>query len=219
MIEQLASLLLPIEALLNHQDFDLHSNPSSELVSLFRSMWFLSSLFHFAMFEEKDQIAMNWVRQVLGKIASKTPAIVVEEAMDLVGELEYNTVLRREYAHTVCPLSRMSRRVVLSCRFGQAISKHRGILAKLIPLRSSEIRSLNNSEVVFLLTMHDLESFRSAQGLPSSLPSYFTNTDLNRNVSLRGCMESIAEKVIRTPYSTAMKTNLPSRSCVDLSTF
>jgi len=103
MIEQLASLLLPIEALLSHENFDPQSSVSPELVSLFRSMWFLCSLFHFAMFEEKDQIAMNWVRQVLGKIASKTPAIVVEEAMDLVGELEYNTIIRREYAHGVSP--------------------------------------------------------------------------------------------------------------------
>ena len=103
MIEQLASLLLPIEALLSHENFDPQANASPELVSLFRNMWFLCSLFHFAMFEEKDQIAMNWVRPVLGKIASETPAIVVEEAMDLVGELEYNTVIRREYAHTVSP--------------------------------------------------------------------------------------------------------------------
>ena len=103
MIEQLASLLLPIEALLGHEGFDPQSTASPELVGLFRSMWFLCSLFHFAMFEEKDQIAMNWVRQVLGKIASKTPAIVVEEAMELVAELEYTTVIRREYAHAVCP--------------------------------------------------------------------------------------------------------------------
>lgn len=101
MIEQLASLLLPIEALLSHEDFDPQSNASPELVGLFRSMWFLCSLFHFAMFEEKEQIAMNWVRQVLRKIASRTPAIVAEEGMDLVGELEYNTIIRREYAHTV----------------------------------------------------------------------------------------------------------------------
>jgi phosphatidylinositol 4-kinase len=58
------------------------------------------------MFEEKDQIAMNWVRQVLRKISARTPAIVVEEGMDLVGELEYNTTIRREYAHTVCSFSR-----------------------------------------------------------------------------------------------------------------
>lgn len=48
------------------------------------------------MFEGKDQITMNWVMQVLGKIALKTPAIVVEEATNLVGGLEYNTVIRRE---------------------------------------------------------------------------------------------------------------------------
>ena len=90
MIERLASLL-PVEALLNHQDFNLHSKPSSGLVGLFRSMWFLSSLFHFVMFEEKDQIAMNWVREVLGKIVPNAPAIVVAEVTDLVGELEYNT--------------------------------------------------------------------------------------------------------------------------------
>ena len=48
---------------------------------------------------------MNWVRQVLGKIASKTRAIIVEEAMDLIGELEYDAAIRREYAHTVRPWS------------------------------------------------------------------------------------------------------------------
>ena len=69
----------------------------------------MCSLFHFAMFEEKDQIAMNWVRQVLRKIASRTPAIVVEEAIDLVGELEYNTIIRREYAHSVGSFGCMSR--------------------------------------------------------------------------------------------------------------
>jgi len=115
MIKQLASLLLPIEALLSHEDFDPQSKASSELVDLFRNMWFLCSLFHFAMFEEKDQIAMNWVRQVLGKIASKTPAIVVGETMYLVAELEYNTVIRREYAQMVGPFGLASRCPVLSC--------------------------------------------------------------------------------------------------------
>ena len=47
---------------------------------------------------------MNLVGQVLGKIALKTPAIIVEEAMDPVGELEYDAI-RREYAHTVRPRS------------------------------------------------------------------------------------------------------------------
>ena len=148
------------------------------------------------MFEEKEEIAMNCPRQVLGRIASKTPAIVVEEAMELIAELEYNTLMKREYDHAVCP----SRVVVRSNIDGfQRRFRKTGILAKLIPLRSSEIRSLNNSQVMFLLTMRDLENFRSAQGLPSSSPSYFTNSGLN--TSLRGCIESIAEKVIVTSNS------------------
>ena len=42
------------------------------------------------MFEEKDQIAVNWVRQLLRKITSRPPAIVVEEATDLAGS--WNTI-------------------------------------------------------------------------------------------------------------------------------
>jgi len=71
---------------------------------------------------------------------------------------------------------------------------------------SSAIASCPSGQVVFLLTMHDLESFRSAQGLTSSLPSYFTNTGLNKSASLRGCMESIAEKVIERSYSNTNET-------------
>jgi len=95
--------LVAHRALPSHENFDAQLNASLELVSLFRSMWFLCSLLHFAIFEEKDQIAVSWVRPVLGKVASKTPAIVVKEVIDLVGELEYNTVMRREYAHAVSP--------------------------------------------------------------------------------------------------------------------
>ena len=62
MIERLASLLLPIEALLNRADFDPQSKISPGLVGLFRSMWFLCSLFHLSALEEKVQITVNWVR-------------------------------------------------------------------------------------------------------------------------------------------------------------
>jgi hypothetical protein len=43
--------------------------------------------------------------------------------------------------------------------------------------------------------MHDIESMRSAAGLPSSLVTYFTNVGLNAHAGLSACMESIAEKV------------------------
>lgn len=102
MIEQLGSLLLPIDALLTHKDFTL-GPPSSDLVTLFRNMWFLCVLFQFT--KAGDQVqhsAMDWQQPALARIAMKTPPIVLEEAHDtIVSDLEYNTVIRQEYIDTV----------------------------------------------------------------------------------------------------------------------
>ncbi|KAG1741975.1 hypothetical protein EDB19DRAFT_1895006 [Suillus lakei] len=176
MIEQLASLLLPIEALLTHPEYSPHLTASQELTGLFRNMWFLCVLFHFTSGEERG--AMTWLVPALAKIATKTPTLVLENAHDAASEVEYSTVIRHEYAHSV-------------------ISKHRSFLTRHIPHRTSEIRSLSPGQVIFLLMMQDVESMRSAAGLPSSLVSYFTNGSLNRQSYLIVCMESIADKVIR----------------------
>jgi phosphatidylinositol 4-kinase len=104
MIEQLASLLLPIDALLGHDLFDPRTATSlpTEVITLFRNMWFLCILFHFTSVEERSGSAMEWQRPALQRIAVKTPAIVLEEARDsLFGEIEYNTVVRQEFAQAV----------------------------------------------------------------------------------------------------------------------
>ncbi|KAJ3734042.1 hypothetical protein DFJ43DRAFT_1065841 [Lentinula guzmanii] len=178
MIEQLASLLLPIDALLSHEDFTPQFTESPTLVALFRNMWFLCILFHFTV-EDKEATAMDWQKPALSRIATKTPAMVMEESHDSVAsDVEYNSVIRQDYAHTV-------------------ISKHRSFLTKHISLRSSDIRGLSSGQIIFLLTMHDMENMRSAAGLTSLLVSYFINESLNRHPALSACMESIAEKVIR----------------------
>ncbi|KAG2144576.1 hypothetical protein DEU56DRAFT_790388 [Suillus clintonianus] len=176
MIEQLASLLLPIEALLTHADYSPHLTASQELTGLFRNMWFLCVLFHFTSDEERG--AMTWLTPALLKIATKTPTLVLENAHDAASEIEYSTVIRHEYAQSV-------------------ISKHQSFLTRHIPHRASEIRSLSPGQVIFLLMMHDVESMRSAAGLPLSLVSYFTNGSLNRQSNISVCMESVADKVIR----------------------
>jgi len=79
----------------------------------------------------------------------------------------------------------------------KVISAHRALLTKYCPLKSSDIRYLSSTQVIFVLAMHDIESMRSAAGLPSSLISWFINDSLNSQPSLNGCMEAIAEKVIR----------------------
>lgn len=102
MTEELASLLLPIDALLNHGDCHATANPSSSLITLFRNMWFLCILFQFTLVDERDHLAMSWQKPALARIASKTPPLVLEEAHDtIVSDLEYNPVIRREYAETV----------------------------------------------------------------------------------------------------------------------
>ena len=103
--EQLVSLLLPIDALLSHADFNPRFSSSTDLVALFRNMWFLCTLFRFTPADEadeKDGSATEWRRPALSRIATKTPAIVLEEANDLlVSDVEYNSCIRLEYAHSV----------------------------------------------------------------------------------------------------------------------
>ncbi|KAH7879656.1 uncharacterized protein C8R40DRAFT_1158339 [Lentinula edodes] len=203
MIEQLASLLLPIDALLSHEDFTPPIDESPTLVSLFRNMWFLCILFHFTT-DDKEATAMDWQKPALARIATKTPAMVMEESHDSVAsDVEYNSVIRQDYAHTV-------------------IFKHRSCLTKHISLRSSDIRGLSSGQIIFLLTMHDMESMRSAAGLTSSLVYYFINESLNRHPALSACMDSIAENVIRGCIidlnTEAAQQALPERLSAELRT-
>lgn len=100
--EQLVSLLLPIDALLCHADLNPRSGSSSELVALFRNLWFLCTLFQFTVVDEKDGSATEWRRPALSRIAAKTPVLVLEEARELlVSDIEFNSSIRLEYAHSV----------------------------------------------------------------------------------------------------------------------
>lgn len=102
MIEQLASLLLPIDALLSHDDFNSRKDSSPEIVSLFRNTWFLCVLFGFTSADTTEATAMDWLRPALSRIATKTPSMVVEESHDAAAsDVEYSPVIRQEYANTV----------------------------------------------------------------------------------------------------------------------
>lgn len=100
MVEQLGSLLLPIDALLSQPDFQLDADVPSGVVTLFRNMWFLCSLFRFTT-DDKNHSALEWQRPALTRIAMKTPPIVMETNDTIVSDLEYNTVIRQEYVETV----------------------------------------------------------------------------------------------------------------------
>lgn len=99
--DQLASLLLPIDALLSHADFDLDLDVPEGTVTLFRNMWFLCILFHFTVPHGKEQTVMEWQQPALSRIAVRTPPIVLEAQGNIVNDLEYSKIIRQEYAETV----------------------------------------------------------------------------------------------------------------------
>lgn len=102
MVEQLATLLLPIDALMSQNDFNPRDDPSPEILALFRNTWFLCILFGFTTRENDEATAMDWLKPALARIAVKTPSMVVEESHDAVAsDVEYNSVIRQDYANTV----------------------------------------------------------------------------------------------------------------------
>lgn len=105
----LAALLVPIATLLSHESYHPDRDPSPELVAHFRNLWFLCVVFGLSGEAGRKRMHEHEV-QALGVIAEKTPVLVLESANDFVGsELEYNSILRKDFAHSVSlPLSLQS---------------------------------------------------------------------------------------------------------------
>ncbi|GAC94301.1 hypothetical protein PHSY_001872 [Pseudozyma hubeiensis SY62] len=190
----LATLLPAIAAVLEHKDIQPEVQPTTEMVSLFRNMWFLSVLFGFASPNNirasvtadgnavsRPSSAAEAQAEIVGKalssISLKTPTLVPESAHNyLESDLEYNSVLKREFSN-------------------QTLDSQRKALSAVIPTHASDVRSFSYAQVTFLSTIYDLECLRSRMGRPSMVLSYFTNEGLNSS-ALVGAMQAIADKVI-----------------------
>ncbi|QRV86070.1 phosphatidylinositol 3- and 4-kinase [Ceratobasidium sp. AG-Ba] len=192
-LAELVALTLPIDALVSHSDFHPHRNPGSEVVAQFRNMWFICSLFRLSS-DDKADIINEWQYAAMARIAAKTPSIVLEEVTDyLTNAIEYNPVFRNDFMQN-------------------GIGRHRATLNKFIPTRGADIRYLTPTQIVYLLTMHDLETMRAKMFLPSSLVWYFLNEGINKNAPLISCMEAIAEKVIRDFVSDTISRKIVQHS-------
>ncbi|PWN26051.1 hypothetical protein BDZ90DRAFT_281021 [Jaminaea rosea] len=177
----LASLLPPIAALLSHDDINPHLEPSIEMVSLFRNMWFLCVIFNLANKAGRGSSSVvagdDAVADSLSIISLKTPTLVPETSVNyLESDLQYNSVLKRDFSSS-------------------ALDSQRKLLDSVIPNHSSEIRSFGFPQVIFLATIYHLECTRSAMGRPSMILWYFVNQGLNKS-SLVGSMDAIADRVI-----------------------
>lgn len=194
---EMARLLPTIAELLSHDDLNPHLEPTLDMVALFRNMWFLAVLFNLAnphvarraslsatlAFTPLVLTVQSVVRpstdmhRILALVALKTPTLVPESARNyLDSDLEYNSVLKREFGHT-------------------ALEEQRKLAAQLVPAQSNTTKVLKLPEIVFLLTIYNVEIIRSCLGRPSMLLWYFVNEGLNSS-RLVDAMDGIADKVI-----------------------
>lgn len=195
---EMARLLPTIAELLTHSDLNPQLNPTLDMVALFRNMWFLAVLFNLANPQAARGAAVLAVRspesitlsvssvihpasdmfRILALVALKTPTLVPETARNYIeSELEYNSVLKRDFGSS-------------------AIESQREQLAKAIPGNSLTIKTLKPPEVIFLLTIYNVEIIRSSLGRPSMVLWYFVNDGLNAS-RLETPMESIAVLVVQ----------------------
>ncbi len=100
MLSQLAALLYPIEAIVSSPDITLADVRSQDFVNLFRNMWLLCAMFSFTRTD--SQYVDDSGRLALKRIARNTPPLLLESQRDYVESgLEYNSILRRDYAAAV----------------------------------------------------------------------------------------------------------------------
>lgn len=183
---QLAGLLLPLDAILNHRNFNPHHDPSPALVALFRNMWFICVVLGI------PGTLTDWHVAALDRIALKTPALILESAADYVSsDLEYNSILRKEFSDVV-------------------LSKRRSALSALIPALGADIRSLSLPQVTLLQTIYEVENRRSKLGRPSYLLAYFANESLNES-ELAKPLGALATKIIANFRDEVWRLSLSHR--------
>jgi phosphatidylinositol 4-kinase len=174
----LAALLIPISELLSHNDYNPQLSPSAECVALFRNLWLLCVVFGLSGKAGRNQLS-DHEASALAIIAKKTPPLVLENATDFVGgELEYNTVLRKDFAVSIH-------------------SKMRQQVTDVLPSQSfvSDIRNMTTPQLTFVAAIHDLEQSRTLSSHPSGMLQYFANDSINKCVPLVGCLTGVANKL------------------------
>jgi phosphatidylinositol 4-kinase len=102
-LNSLVALLPVIDKSLDDPTFEPQVDPSDELVTLFRSFWFLVTLFGFHSSLSKTS---ELQRDSLRRIAIKTPGLIRGTAFNyLESDLEYNSILRKDVSQQVSSIA------------------------------------------------------------------------------------------------------------------
>ncbi|WVO18533.1 hypothetical protein L204_106252 [Cryptococcus depauperatus] len=189
----LSALLIPISALLSHPTYHPDRNASPELVAHFRNLWVTFAVFGLSGNAGRKVLKDNeW--EALGIIAEKTPVLVLESSNDFVAsELEYNSILRKDFATSVQ-------------------QKQRSVLAGYLPHQrhASDIRNMGTPQTTLLVAIHDLEEARTLRNMPSAILDYFCNESINKS-SMLACLDSLTQK-ISTSYLRKLSQQVVTHS-------
>ncbi|KAI8636242.1 hypothetical protein BD408DRAFT_487034 [Parasitella parasitica] len=171
MAQKLGHLLPVISALLEQEDFNPHHQPSEDMVSLFRNMWFHCVLFGFVT---EPMWIREWHPSML-RIAKKTPVLVIESTTNyLESDLEHNSILRASNHHNLLQI--------------------RQKLTNVLPSLTYDIKNYSFAQVIFALSVYHVEMMRSSMGDCSHMLRYFMNDGVNAS-SLISCLETIFDRV------------------------
>lgn len=175
MVAGLAALLIPISEILAHQDYRPDLAPTTEMVALFRNMWLLCVVFGLSGKPGRSRLS-EYETSALAIIAVKTPALVLENATDFVhSDLEYNTVLRKDFASSIH-------------------TKMKNLLAEVLPSQkyNTDIRNMSTPQMTLLVAIHDLEQMRTLRCRPSVILQYFSNDSVNKSIAVVGALTGIS---------------------------
>lgn len=198
----LAALLIPISELVSHHDYHPERNATPDVVAMFRNLWLLCVAFGLSGRGGRSQLSEH-EGIALANIAEKTPCLVLERASDFVGsELEYNTVLRKDFASSIQ-------------------SRMRQTLSELLPSQkyASDVRNMSTQQMTMLIAINDLEEMRTVRFAPSTILQYFSNESINKS-SMTGPLLGIAARLstvfLRTVSQRVVEHRMPPMVSVEV---
>ncbi|KAJ2490953.1 phosphatidylinositol-4- kinase [Coemansia sp. RSA 2050] len=169
------SVYLPIiHTLVSAEGYAIDMEATAEQISLWRNFWFHMVVRGYLT--EKSYVAA--FGKIYATLAAKSPILVHPSSVNyLETEIEYNSILQREYSDA-------------------SLARLRQALAPIVSSQSQALlRNVSFPQAAFLLSVYNVEIARAASGNCSTILRYFSNSAVTSS-GLLPAIESIADLAI-----------------------
>ncbi|KAJ1895427.1 phosphatidylinositol-4- kinase, partial [Coemansia sp. S17] len=169
------SVYLPIlHTLVSAEGYAIDMEATAEQISLWRNFWFHMVVRGYLT--EKSYVTA--FGKIYATLAAKSPILVHPSSVNyLETEIEYNSILQREYSDA-------------------SLAHLRQALAPIVSAQSQALlRNVSFHQAAFLLSVYNVEIARAASGNCATVLRYFSNSAVTSS-SLLPAIESIADLAI-----------------------